>query len=214
MALRRLAYERSWILVIVGMWALGGLVYFCAESGVRGLKNGDFLLPLLALPVVLLIIRRGLTGSRSKRQLWVDVPAGKVVLANGAEHALDELGALSIEKKYHPRTVHTQPLYSYELKAASIERSLFSSFFEGETTKRLTALDAAVVQSALRRLLERPQGDGAFRSGPDLATEVLARAGSPQRALAGLRVLGADDHDRGIREQAVKLAALVESRTT
>lgn len=214
MALRRLAYERSWILVVVGVWALGGLVYFCLETGTRALKNGDFLLPLLGLPLVLLVIRRGLTGSRSKRQLWVDVPAGKIVLANGTEHALEELGPLSIAKKYHRRTAHSRPLHSYELEAAALERSLFSSFFEGETQKRLLALDAAVVQSALRRLLERPQGGGAFRSGPDLQTEVLARAASPERALAGLRALATNDPDRAIRERATKLAAALQSQQT
>lgn len=210
---RRLTYERSWLAVLLGVWALGGLGYYCLEIGVRGLTNGEILVPLAALPFVLMLLRRGFTGSRSKRQLWVDVPAGKLVLANGTEHALAELGALSIEKRYEARTRNSLPMYSYELTAQSLGK-LFSAYFEGETKRRLDALDAAVLQSGLRKLLERPQVDSVFRAAPQLASEAHAGAGTLERALAGLRALADDDHDPAIREHAKSLAAVLRSQQT
>lgn len=211
MARRRLAWERSWFAVVLALVGVSFLGYYCAEVGVRGLEQGDFLLPLLALPVVLLLLRRGFTGSRSKRQLWVDVPAGTFVLANGDVHELDQLGAVSIEKKYQ-RRADKRPYYLHQLKVASIEGPQFSSVFEGEVQRRQAALEAAIVQSAVRRVLERPQGEGAFRAGPEVATDVLARAGSRDRAIAALRALATDDDESGIRASAAKLAAELEAR--
>ena len=213
MALRRLVWERSWFAVILGLIALGGLAAYCVEVGERGLKDGDFVLPLLALPVPLLLLRRGFTGSRSKRQLWVDVAAGKLVLPDGGVRNLDEIGELSIEKRYMRPKASMQPFYLHLLRAASIEQYvLYSSAFESETQRRLAALDAAVVQSALRQLLERPQGDGAFRAAPEVTAEIASLGIAVERALPALRTLARDDHDSRIRADATKLAAELTSR--
>jgi hypothetical protein len=203
-----LAYERSWFLVVVGLWGVGGVIYFCLETNSL-LASGDILLPLVAGPAALLLIRRGLTGSRSKSQLWVDVPAGKLVLMNGTEHELSELGTISVEQRYHQRNAKTVATYGLDLKASALEHPIYCSFLDSEVKRRCEALQAAILQSALRKLLERPQLGDTFRAGPELTAEAVARAGSPERALAGLRVLAREDHDLAIREQATKLAALL-----
>jgi hypothetical protein len=63
-------------------------------------------------------------------------------------------------------------------------------------------VDAAVLQYRLRRVLERPAGDGAFRSAPDPNAELLEIAGTRERAIDALAALAKCDPDAQMRAQA------------
>ncbi len=221
MAPRRLAYQRTWFLIVLGVGAfavsLGTVIFVALEMDwQKAWGEDDLAVPVLLVPLSLPIIARGWTGSWAKRQLRVDVAAGVFVLPNGDVHKLDELGALSLVKVPYkfarPVTMRAAPnLSTYELRAGACNYVLFKSFEESETKLRYEALDAAVLQYRLRRVLERPQVDGAYRAGTDQLAEILQVAGSDARAVRGLRVLGCD-HDSTIRETATKLIALVSNR--
>jgi hypothetical protein len=209
MAFRRVAYHRSWFLVAVGTIGLASLVANSIElrwSPPEDLAYGAVIGSLVSL----VIIARGLTGSWSKRQLRVDIAGGKLKLPDGSTRDLDKLGALTIEKKVLPQLNPMKTrvtLYEYLLRAANVEYYLFVSNYESETKIRYEAVDAAVLEYQLRRILERPTADGsAFRSGPDALPEVLETAGTPERARATLQKL-ALDHDQHVRAQAAKLVA-------
>jgi len=74
---------------------------------------------------------------------------------------------------------------------------------------RLHAIEAAVVEYKVRRILERPMGDGsAFRSGPDVLPEILQAAETPERARTTLQKL-TRDHDQHVRSQAATVLPLV-----
>ena len=207
MAFKRLAYHRSWFLICFGLIGIALVTLFVLDRTIyskRWLTKEEWLAPLLGFPFALLILVRGLTGSWSRWQLRVDIPAGKIHFPEGKVGELAELGALSIVKKPYRSGRHVNQIY--QLHTAGLERPLFTSFYEGETKLRLDRLELAILQSALRRVLEAPAGDGAFRSGPDLAAEVERVAGeSPYRARA-LAAL-ARDHDATIRTRAGQLVA-------
>lgn len=208
MAFKRLAYHRSYFLIGVGLVGLALVTIFVLDRTVyskRWLTNEELLAPLFGYPFALLILARGLTGSWSRWQLKVDIPAGLIHFPEGKVGKLAELGALAIDHKPYRsgRNVHQL----HQLRSVALDRPLFSSLYEGETKLRLDRLELAVLQSALRRVLEVPTVDGdAYRGGPDLAAEVDRVAGeSPYRARA-LAALAAD-HDATIRTRARQLAA-------
>lgn len=186
MAFRRVTYHRSWFMVVVGTIALASIVGSSLELRWSPIEDLAYL-AVLGGVVSLLMIARGLTGSWSKRQLRVDVAGGKLKLPDGSLRDLDALGELTIEKKpmrnMPSRRVVRVVLHDYLLRAANVGYYLFESNYEAETKLRYDAVDAAVLQYRLRRILERPTGDGAaFRSAPDARGEVLDVAGGPDRA--------------------------------
>lgn len=212
MAFRRVTYHRSWFMVVVGTIALASIVGSSLELRWSPIEDLAYL-AVLGGVVSLLMIARGLTGSWSKRQLRVDVAGGKLKLPDGSLRDLDALGELTIEKKpmrnMPSRRVVRVVLHDYLLRAANVGYYLFESNYEAETKLRYDAVDAAVLQYRLRRILERPTGDGAaFRSAPDARGEVLDVAGGPDRARAALQVL-TRDHDRSVRDHASKLLGSV-----
>lgn len=162
-------------------------------------------LGVFGIAVTLLMIIRGFTGEWGKRQLRIDVPGGKLQLPDGSLRALDEIGPLSIESKLLPKSNNPRMqtrITEYRLRAANVEYYLFFSVYESETKLRFAAVDAAVVQHRLRRVLERPSGDGAFRSAPDASAELVEVAGTRERAIEGLTALAKTDPDRQVRAQA------------
>lgn len=208
MAFKRLAYHRSWFLVGFGLIGLALVTVFVLDRTIyskRWLTKEEWLAPLLGYPFAVLILARGFTGSWSRHQLRVDIPAGMFHFPEGKVVPLAELGDLTIKTEPYRsgRNVHT----NYQLRTKGFARALFSSLYEGETRLRLDRLELAVLQSALRRVLEAPRVDGdAFRAGPDLAAEVERVAGeSPHRARA--LALLARDHDATIRTRAAQLVA-------
>lgn len=170
-------------------------------------------LAVLGSLVTIAMIVRGLTGSWSSRQLRIDIAGGKLKLPDGSIRNLDELGALTVEKKVlkplNPHKVQFVTLHEYLLRAANCEYYLFDSNYESETMIRYHAIDAAVLEYTLRRILERPTGEGsAFRSGPDVLPEILEAAKTPERARTTLQKL-TRDHDPHVRSQAATLLPLV-----
>lgn len=200
-AYRRLAAQRSWFLIVLGTVLLAGLVLFVLDTTVlgSGMPRDQLAIPVLGIPLALLMIARGVTGSWAHRQLCVDVAAGKVRLATGEERALDELGRI---------TVTARRLYGstsvYELRAEHVDGVLFESLFEADVQRRMTPLEQAVLQSRLRRVLERPDADGAFRSAPSTTSEVLRIAGDAAWARPALRALQRDP-DATVRARATAL---------
>lgn len=212
MAYRRLAYHRSWFLIVLGALGLVGVIYATIELylSASSVGMGDAaLIPVILGPLALLLIARGITGSWSKQQLRVDVPAGMLMLADGSVHKLDELGELTIEKRSAGK-VRVHLMFWYRLRAATVDSVLFESLDERESQVRLDALDAAVLQNRVRRVLERPEAEGAFRAGPDPLAEVMRIAATGDRANAALARL-ARDADAGIRDRALKLASQLRS---
>ena len=215
MAFRRLAHHRSWFLICFGLIGLALVTLFILDRTVyskRFLTGEELLAPLFGYPFALLVLVRGITGSWSRWQLRVDIPAGLFHFQEGKVVPLAELGELAIKTEPYRsgRNVHT----NYQLRTAGFDRAMFSSLFEGETKLRLDRLQLAVLHSALRRVLETPVVDSdAFRAGPDVASEVARIAGdSPyrMRALAAL----ARDHDATIRGRAAALVASASPRAT
>ena len=211
MAFRRVAYHRSKFLIVVGLIGLASIV---GNSFVLRWDPPEDLAiaAVFGSLVMILMIARGLTGSWSSKQLRVDVAAGQLKLPDGSLRKLDELGALTIEKKFipppNPRKVRV-PLHDYLLRAANVEYYLFDSNYASETMLRYSAIDAAVLQYKLRRILERPTVEGSsYRAGPDAMPEILEAAGTPKRARTTLQKL-TRDHDAHVREQAAKLLPLV-----
>ncbi|NVB77094.1 MAG: hypothetical protein HOV81_01745 [Kofleriaceae bacterium] len=195
-------------MVVLGTIALASIIGSSLELRWSPAEDLAYL-AVLGSVVAILMIARGLTGSWSKRQLRVDVAAGKLKLPDGSLRDLDALGELTIEKKpmrnMPSRRVIRVVLHDYLLRAANVGYYLFESNYEAETKIRYDAVDAAVLQHRLRRILERPTGEGsAFRSAPDARAEVLEVAGTPDRACAALQVL-MRDHDRSVRDHATKL---------
>lgn len=218
MAFRRVAYHRSWFLIVVGTLGLAPPVALLAEPLVYGnspdgLNSEHVGLLIIGVMFALLVIARGVTGSWSKRQLRVDVAAGKLKLPDGSLHDLDNLGPLTIDKKVikhlNPRTIRVT-LHDYLLRADNVDYYLFVSNYESETKIRYDAVEAAVLQYRLRRILERPDAEGVFRAGPDPRAEILSLAGSPENARAALGVLTRDS-DRSVRDQAAKLLGSLSS---
>lgn len=202
------------LLIGVGLLTVLPLMLITVVRTVNGTwVAGDLYVPFLGLPAALLILIRGWTGSWSQRQLRVDVPAGKLQLADGTVRRLDELGALSIEKELkiirHP--VRNTEITWWRLRATSLETPLFSAVYESETKIRYEHLDAAVLESQLRRILEGPRGEGgAFRDAPDPLPAIMNAAGSSERAAAALRGL-ARAPDRDIRTRAASFRARLTS---
>lgn len=211
MAFRRVAYHRSKFLIVVGLIGLASIVgnsFLLRWNPPEDLAIGAVFGGL----VTILLIARGFTGSWSAKQLRVDIAGGKLMLPDGSIRKLDELGALTIEKKFippsNPRKTRVA-LHDYLLRAANVEYYLFFSNYESETKLRHDAVDAAVLEYKLRRILERPAADGSsYRSGPDAVPEILAIAETPQRARTTLQRL-TRDHDPHVREQAAKLEPLI-----
>lgn len=167
-------------------------------------------LAVFGIAVTLLMILRGFTGEWGKRQLRVDVAGGKLQLPDGSLRELDQIGALTMESKLMPKSNNPrmqQRLTEYRLRAANVEYYLFYSNYEGETRIRFAAVEAAVLQHRLRRVLERPAGDGAFRSAPDPTAELVDIAGTRERAIDGLTALAKSDPDRQVRVQATERLA-------
>jgi len=213
MAFRRITYHRSWFMIVLGTAGLASIVGNLV-AGER-IAGGLLALSVLGCLVTALMIVRGATGEWGKNQLRIDVAGGKLKLPDGSTRNLDELGALTIEAKVEARShnphMRTQ-LTEYRVRAANVEYYLFYSYYEAETKLRFDAIDAAVVQSKLRRILERPSADGgAFRASPDPIADVLAAAGDASRARAALQELTRDG-DAHIRAQAVKLAGEIAAR--
>ena len=175
MAFKRLAYHRSWFLICFGLIGIALVTLFVLDRTIyskRWLTKEEWLAPLLGFPFALLILVRGLTGSWSRWQLRVDIPAGKIHFPEGKVGELAELGALSIVKKPYRSGRHVNQIY--QLHTAGLERPLFTSFYEGETKLRLDRLELAILQSALRRVLEAPAGEVASPANPHIA-HVLSR---------------------------------------
>jgi hypothetical protein len=207
MAFRRVTYHRSWFMVVLGTIGLVAIVGSSIDLQWSPFEDLAYL-AVIGSVITLLMIVRGLTGSWSNRQLRVDVAGGKLKLPDGSLRDLDELGALTIEKKVMPqlnrRTIRVT-LHEYFLRAANVEYYLFDSNYEAETKLRFHAVEAAVLHYRLRRILERPTEEGSvFRAGPDPRVEILALAGSPVRARAALHVL-MRDNDRTVRVQATMM---------
>lgn len=204
MAFRRLAYHRSYFLLAVGALGLAAAVAYAIVAPWDDPTNDGFAIGTGGA-VSLLILARGATGSWSQKQLRVDIPAGKLKLPDGSIHSLDELGALTIESHLLPPP-NRHRVHEYRLRAANLGYYLFYSVYESETTIRLVKVDSAVLQSRLRRVLERPSGDGsAFRSAPDAVPEIRAIAETPERALAALDTLAREDGPE-IRARARQVA--------
>lgn len=171
----------------------------------RWLTNEELLVPLFGYSFALLILVRGFTGSWSRHQLRVDIPAGMCHFPEGKVVPLAELGELTIITRPHGTGLHRHTLH--QLRTKSFERALFTSFYESETKLRLDRLQLAVLQSALRRVLEAPRvDDDAFRAGPDLAAELERVAGDSPYRMRALALL-ARDHDATIRSRAAALTA-------
>jgi hypothetical protein len=211
MAFRRVAYHRSKFMIVVGLIGLAAIVGNAAMLRWNPPEDMTVLAVLGSLVTILMIVR-GFTGSWSSQQLRIDIAGGKLKLPDGSLRDLDQLGALTIEKKVlkpiNPYKVRPT-LHEYLLRAANVEYYLFDSNYESETMIRFHAIDAAVLEYTLRRILERPSGDGAaFRSGPDALPEILQAAGTPERARTTLQKL-TGDHDQHVRSQATTLLPLV-----
>lgn len=203
MGFRRLAHHRSWFLIGLGTIGLALVVLFTLDfSWDQGIHDDAIYVPTLLGPLAILIVARGITGSWSKRQLRVDVPAGTLQLADGDVKHLDELGAVSIDMTPPDR----HGVRTFRLRVQSHGYYLYESVYESETKLRCDALEAAVLQFRIRRVLERPDAEGAFRAGPDAHTEIIELAGTPERARAALAALARRDSDE-IRARAGKLAA-------
>lgn len=210
MAFRRLTYHRSWFMIVVGILALASIVgnWISLDRNSTDLH----MLATLGSIVAVLMIVRGFTGEWGKRQLRVDVAGGKLMLPDGSLRDLDQLGELTIEKKLLPPLRGSQTRSTeHRLRAANVEYYLFYSVYESETQLRLAAVDAAVLHYRLRRVLERPPGDGAFRSAPDPSVELLEIAGTRERLLAALAALAKRDPDRHVRDQAAARLVAVRS---
>lgn len=211
MAFRRVAYHRSKFLIVVGLIGLASIVGNAVM--LRWSPPEDLAIAaVFGAMVMILLIARGLTGSWSAKQLRIDVAGGKLKLPDGSIRKLDELGELTIEKKFiKPNNPYKTrvALHDYLLRAANVEYYLFYSNYESETKLRHVAIDSAVREYKVRRILERPVGDGsAFRSGPDVMPAILEATGTPERARETLQKL-TRDHDSHIREHAAKLLTLV-----
>jgi hypothetical protein len=203
--MRRLAWHRSWFTVGLGVFMLVFPVSFTVEMFFTsyGDEPAAWLVPFVAIPFCLLIIVRGLVGSWSKNQLRVDIPAGVLRLERGKLVPLAEVGEVTIAKRRD--TYGKNRSVWYQLKIAALpELVLFESPFEDETQKRYDALQSAVIQAALRPILERPIEGVAFRATPEIDDEVVRVAGSEDRARTALVALTAD-HDQTIRERASQL---------
>lgn len=215
MPFRRVVYHRSWFMIVVGTLALASIAgNWVAHDNVS--PELDWL-ALLGSLVALLMIARGLTGEWGKRQLRVDVAGGKLQLPDGSQYELDQLGELALETKLLPRTSSRSQtrVHEHRLRAANVEYYLFFSVYESETKLRLAAVDSAVLQYRLRRVLERPAGDGAFRSVPDPDAELLEIAGTRERAIAALTALAKTDPDSQLRARAdEQRAKLTRDRAT
>lgn len=194
--MKRLAWHRSWFAVGLGVCMLVFPVAFMFDAFAGNDEPARWLVPFAAIPFCLLVIVRGLVGSLSKNQLRVDVPAGLLRLEGGKIVPLAELGDVTIAKRHANRTTW------YQLKAAKLV--LFESPFANDTQKRYDALQSAVVQAALRRILERPIEGAAFRATPAIDDEVVRVSGSEDRARTALAALAAD-HDPTIRARASEL---------
>jgi hypothetical protein len=213
MAFRRITYHRSWFMIVVGTIGLASIV---ANLIANDDINGELVyLAVFGCLVTSLMIVRGFTGEWGKKQLRIDVAGGKLKLPDGSVRSLDELGALTIEAKLMPKSHNPRMLTrltEYRLRAANVEYYLFYSFYESETKLRFDAVDAAVVEYRVRRILERPTADGsAFRSGPDPVTDVLEVSGDAMRAQSALHALTRDG-DPHVRAQAAKLAGEIAAR--
>lgn len=210
MAFRRVAYNRSWFMIVLGVIVLFAVSWSWIQLMLNGQASGDDTLEsALGASIGLLALARGLTGAWGKRQLGVDVAAGKLVLPDGSVHDLDAIGALTIEtRREQVSDMYRRPgsVSVFLLRAARVKYYLFESVSKADTKARFDALEAAVLQSRIRRILERPTGEGAFRSGPDALREIRDVAGDRERALAALRALGKDP-DRDIRERAASCLA-------
>lgn len=205
MAFRRLTYHRSYFIIGMGVALLIALGGYVAE--VR-LHPADPIL-ILGGACALLLLARGFTGSWSKQQIRVDVPAGKLMLPDGSIHELDAIGALTVESHLLPPP-NRHRVHEFRLRAANLGYYPFHSVYESETRKRLVALEAAVLQSRVRKLLERPSADGAaFRSAPDVADAVRTQD-TQERVLAALDVL-ATDPDSHVSEQATAVASALRA---
>jgi hypothetical protein len=208
MAFRRITYHRSWFMIVVGTIGLASIVgNWIAQDN---LSHDLVSLAAFGTVITTLMIVRGFTGEWGQRQLRVDVAGGKLKLPDGSLRDLDQLGALTIEKKLLPRSNNPRMqtrIHEYRLRAANVEYYLYDSVYESETLLRFKAVDTATLQFQLRRVLERPSGDGAFRSAPDAAPELLEIAGTRERLVEGLTALAKTDPDRQIRAAATERLA-------
>lgn len=205
--LRRLSVHRSWRLfvgtllvcavitiIVISNIVLGGsdeLEYLLLAAVAYGLCAEAFLVALL--------------GSYRRDQPYVDPIAGVVRTRTGAILRFDDLGALSIEQdvvSYSNKVRHPR----YKLRAAAVEVPIDELLYDEARTKRnLAALETAMLQYKLRRVLEMTAVDGdAYRGGLDPAQEVGRIAGdSPYRRQA-IEAL-THDPDPTIRERAKQL---------
>lgn len=213
MAFRRITYHRSWFMIVLGTVGLASIVANVIAN--ENIADELLYLSVFGCLVTSLMIVRGVTGEWGKKQLRVDVAGGKLKLPDGSVRSLDEIGALTIEAKVMPKSHNPRMqtrLTEYRLRAANVEYYLFYSFYEAETKLRFDAVDRAIVEYRVRRILERPTADGpAFRSGPDPIAEVLEASGNATRARAALTALTRDG-DAHVRAQAAKLAGEIAAR--
>ena len=145
-----------------------------------------------ALVVSLAILRYGIVGSKTERQLRVDPIAGVLQLEDGAILRFDELGPVTLETRGH-----------YGVKAANRQQYLYLSYRRSHTEKRYNALMTAMLQHQLRRALEAPVVENAFR-GVDIQHEIERIAGDSPHKRAALEAL-TKDPDPTIRERAHSL---------
>jgi hypothetical protein len=210
MAYRRLAWHRSWAIIgfgcFVSVWSISGLV-----EGYYALDLPDDVLAwagiLFANYVVVRIIMRGVRGSHSKRQLRVDVPAGMLQLETGELVPLDQVGEVTIKKKKGGQ----RGVWWSQLHAAGIPNQvLYESTFDEDTQKRLVALQEVVLESKVRRVLERPEIGEAYRAAPDATSELLEVAETRDRAASALSAL-VRDPDPAISQRAAQLLATLSA---
>lgn len=191
-------------MIVVGTIGLAGAAG--AWSIPERRSQDDWLGAIFLGALALLLIARGFTGEWGKRQVRVDVPAGKLMLVNGDVYPLDELGALTLEKTSLPRRRSTDTIvHEYRLRAANVKKYyVYFSVYESDTLGRRKALEEAILQCRLRKILERPTSDGsAFRGGPDALAEIRG-VGETSHVAAALKVLEKDP-DAHVRRQAQKL---------
>ncbi|MBA3539213.1 MAG: hypothetical protein H0T79_06265 [Deltaproteobacteria bacterium] len=214
MARVRLVVERSWLAIAAGLGLLGGGVAMLVVAFAR--SSYDVQLPGVLVIIGGLLVWRGVHGSEASEQLRVDVPAGMLDFGTSKRPSapLAALGTLSVAtRERRSRNAHrgVESFTEWVLRAEALEEPLFVSYFGAKAVQtRVDALTSAVLQSALRPVLGRPDVDGtAFRSA-DLGAEVRRIAAGD---LAGARLALAAltrDHDATIRRRAREALATVE----
>jgi hypothetical protein len=189
-SLKRLAHHVELPFVVLGVGgiiAVIGTTYrYIVLDGVHEIEYK--LIEAGALVVSLALVRYGLVGSKTERQLRVDPIAGVLQLEDGSIKRFDELGALRVDS-------------DNRLMAASFVRPLYGSYSKQHAQRRYDALQTAMLQHQLRRALEAPVVEGDAFRGVDIKHEVERIAGDSPHKRAALDALSKDP-DPTIAERA------------